>query len=170
MAVNVMPNRTASTGLDKGGKEGNERLTLRERDDCFLHNGNTEEQHTKAQNDLAHMLNQILFNKEVHNRANKQNQRGIGGKIEGGDLSGDRCANIGTHNDANSLSQIHQSGIDESDHHHVRGRGALDHHRNRQADDHGDNAILCCIFQNDAHLFTGGIFQAAGHDRHAEQK
>ena len=85
MAVNVMPNRTASTGLDREDRKGDERLTLRERDDRFLHNGNTEEKHTKAQNDLANVLDQILFNKEVHDRANKQDQRGIGSKIEGCD-------------------------------------------------------------------------------------
>ena len=141
---------------------------MRERDDRFLHNGNTEEKHTKAQNDLTNVFDQILFNKEVHDRANKQDQRGIGSKIEGCDLSGDRCANVGAHNDADGLSQIHQSGIDKSNHHHVRSRGALDHHRNRQTDDHSNNAILCCVFQDDAHLFAGGIFQAAGHDRHAE--
>ena len=34
--------------------------------------------HTKAQNNLTNVLDQILFNKEVHDRANKQDQRGIG--------------------------------------------------------------------------------------------
>ena len=116
------------------------------------------------------MLQEGLADEQKHDSTHKEDDGGIGTDIEGGDLGSDGGSDIGAHDNADGLAQIHQAGIDEADDHNIRRRRALDQHGYGNAHQHGNDPVFCGVLQNDLKTFTAGVTQSCRHDGHTVEE
>ena len=83
---------------------------------------------------------------------------------------GDRCTDIGTHDDTDGLPQRHESGIDKSHHHDGGSRGGLDHGGHAQSQKESAEGGGCHAAENRPQAAARPFFQSVAHDVHAIQK
>ena len=82
----------------------------------------------------------------------------------------DGCADIGSHDDADCLRELHQSGIDEPHHHDGGGTGTLDQGRDDCPQQKPLQGGAGQFVENQFQLVAGHLFQAFAHELHAIQK
>ena len=157
-------------GIFQPAQQGDELLGLGQGSDGLLHGTDPHKEHTEAHDDGADIPHQILLQEQVHGSAREENHGCVGAEVKSGQLGGDGGTDIGTHDDADGLRQGHKRGVDEADDHHIGGRGALDHQRDRKAHQHGHEPVAGRLFQNDPQLVACGVAKAGGHERHAVQE
>ena len=128
------------------------------------------EQQAEAQNDLTDVLGLLFLGIEHEERADENTEGGDAGHVQGNQDAGDGGTDVGAEDDAGGLGQVHDSGIDEAHNHHRGGRGRLNHHRNKHAQQETKNPVSGQLFQQILHLGTGRHFQAVAHVLHSEQE
>ena len=116
------------------------------------------------------MLCRVVFYKNIENSPDKQDKGRIGSQIESRDLGSDRRTDIGAHDNADRLRQCHQSGIDEADHHHIRGGRTLHQQCDENTDRNGDETVCSRPLQYRSELIAGGLLETGGHHAHAIEK
>ena len=128
------------------------------------------EQQTEAQNHLTDVLGLLFLGIEHQERADKNTEGGNSGHVQRDEDAGDGGADIGAEDDAGSLGQVHDSGIDKAHDHHRGGRGRLNHHRDKYTQQEAQEPVPGQLFQQILHLGTGRHFQAVAHVLHSEQE
>lgn len=79
-------------------------------------------------------------------------------------------AHIAAVNNANGLSQGHETGIDKADDGHGHGTGRLDNGRDQGPRQDAPHRCLRPLLQDASKGGSGGGFEAFGHEMHAEKK
>ena len=88
-------------------------------------------------------------------------------RIQTQQLSGDGGADVGAHDDADGLAQLHDAGVDEAHHHDGGSRRALDDAGDQSADADGFKDVAGDGFQGFFQFFAGHFLQGIAHGEHA---
>ena len=111
----------AGDGIIQCRDEGNKRRRTGQGRDGALHHADAHKQHAKSQYHRADGLDEGLFDKQDDDTSHKQQEGCQRGQVKGGNLCGHRRSDIGAQDDTKSLGQRHETGIDETDQHHIGG-------------------------------------------------
>ena len=83
---------------------------------------------------------------------------------------GDRCTDFGAEQHAYSLTELHQSGVRETDDHRVGSRGALNDGGDERTYKHRNELVAGNFLQQISQLVTCGKLQTLAHVFHTDQK
>ena len=138
--------------------------------DGALQDSDADEKHAEAEDHLTDVLRGRVLHEQGNDAAGKEQERRVARQVEGRDLRRDRGTDVRAHDHADRLGQVHQRRVHEADHHHVRGRRALDQHGHQNTDQDGRDALPGYHFQDDLQFVAGSVFQSCRHDGHAVQE
>ena len=177
--------QNAQDRVRNGGKDVLNAGKFLEGSNCGLHGGHTDEEHTKADEDIAECLAVAALGEHRVKNADQHHEiRKIGrfdeshqdtvtdrrARIETQDLRGDGGTDIGAHDDADRLIQGHDAGVNEADDHNSGRRGRLDHRGDGNAHQKGGENIACHLFQGAFQLSACGLLEAVAHRGHTVQE
>ncbi len=147
------------------------------------HGVHTEHQNGEAQENGANILLLAIMGEHLEEDTNEGQDGRKGGGLEklqeqavtfdaaqGQDPGGDGGTDVGAHDDADGLGQIHQAGVNEADDHNGGGGGGLDHSGDRQTCQEAQQAVGGQLAQQAAQAVSGSALQAFAHQVHAEQE
>ena len=186
-ALEQRSDQRAHQNTQKGIGEGHEELPeggdVLEGGHSHLHGGHADEQQAQTQQELAHNFFLAALEKHIEHNAGQGQQRAeilrlhqrendiIRGDIaQAEDLSGDGGADIGAHNDAHGLLQLHDAGVDEAHAHDGGGGRAVDQSRHQRAHQNAHENIVGELLHNAFQPSAGEFFQSVRHRRHAEEE
>ena len=142
-----------------------------------------DEQQAQAQQQLAHNpLLAALYEHVEHNAYNGHDGAEVLRTHHGEEqvvrrdvsqtenLGGDGGADVGAHDDAHCLLQLHDARVDEAHAHDGGGSRAVDQTGDQGADENAHKQVVGQPFQNGLQTAAGQFFQAACHGVHAEEK
>ena len=173
----------AQKGIGEGGKHRLELRQILQRLHGGGHGVHADEQQAQAQHDLAHNALVPALDEHVEDDAhNRQNGPQEGGLQEhhhdvvrvditqAQQLRGDGSADVGAHDDAHCLLQLHDARVDETDAHDGGGGGALD-----QPGDDGPQKdpfeyVAGKTLQDMLQPAAGELLQAVRHGGHTKQE
>ena len=170
-------------GIFKGGEQPGKLGHLRQRADGAAHQLHAVHQNGKAHHDAPHVPaplalgahdqqdtrqsdqgREVLRLQQVHkdvltlDAGERQNPRRQGG------------ADVGAHDDADGLSQLHDAGVHQAHQHHRHGGGGLDGDGDARAQQQALEGAGGHALEHPLQLAAGHLFQALGHDGHAVQE
>lgn len=89
---------------------------------------------------------------------------------QGNDPAGDAGAQNAAQDHGDGLAELHESGIDKTNHHDGRGRGGLDHRRDQGAQQDPLRPVAGQAVQDHLQLVAGRQIQPVAHERNAVQE
>ena len=130
----------------------------------------THEEEAESEDKFSDALPLVVATENQRN-ANGEQWEGKGGNIHfeaycRDDPGRDGGTDVGTHDDANGLREVHQSGIDEADDHHSGCARRLDECCDEDSGDDAHEAVLGHCGEDGAQAVAGKFFQTFGHDFH----
>ena len=135
-----------------------------------------DEQQRQADDRLADGLHAVLVREDEEQAHRRQQHRqaeapgALAQAKEGDDPRRHRGADVGTHDDRHGPRQRQQTGIDEADHHHRRGRRTLDGRRHRRARQDAAQRLTRETAQHGPHFAARNLLQSLAHQFHGEQE
>ena len=175
--------RHTQNGVGKGGEKiGQPRLVLQG------HNGgghgvHADEENAGAQEDLADILLAAAFDKhekddadDRHHRPQYRGLKEIQNSIPAGntgqpqDLRRNGGTDVGPHNDAHRLLQLHDAGIDEAHAHDGGGSRRVDDGGDQRPQKHALKDVVGQFFQYALQPAAGQLGQTVGHGGHTKEE
>ena len=143
---------------------------LAQGDDGIAHHAHAQHQDTKPQEHGTQVLQGPFFADDLHHKANGNDQGDVVGQIEGNELCGHGGPDVGPHDDAECLFQVHQSCVDQPHGHNRGSTGRLEHCRNPGPQGHPVDSLLCQLPQDFLELGPSRLLQAVAHQLHTVQE
>ena len=132
------------------------------------------EQKSETEEKLSPVLRFSFSGKEQRQCDSQQRQRECGDAHfetdQRDDPRRDCSADIGSHDYPDSLTERHQSGIDETDHHDGGCTTGLDECGHTDTCQHAHKTVACHGTEDVTHVITCQFFKPLGHDFHAIKK
>ena len=170
-------------GIGEGDEELLEFGQILKTGDRALHRVHADKEKAQPQDDLPHDAFAPAAQEQIqHNARRSQEGAQYGGleqqkkQVVGGDipqaqeLCRDGGADIGPHDDADRLLQLHDARVNEADAHDGGGGGALDQSGDQRAQQDTPEHIAGQPFQYALQTAAGQLLQAVGHGGHAEEE
>ena len=86
------------------------------------------------------------------------------------DPCGDGGTDVGTHDHVDGLPELHDAGVDKTDHHNRGGGGTLDDGGDAKAGEKAGDAAAGQLAQQGAKAVAGPALQSVTHDLHTEEE
>ena len=175
--------RHAHEGVCEGGKDGGELRRLRQGAHGVLHHHRAVHQDGESHHDSAHA---VAASALVHGAEDDADEGYHGGEVlrlkeleeegvavdarEGQDPGRQGGAHVGAHDDAQGLSQLHDTGVDQAHQHDCHGGGRLHGDGDARAQEEAFDRVAGHLLEELLQFAAGQLLQAGGEDRHAIEK
>ena len=154
-----------------------------QRADSAAHQRHTGHQHGESHHDLADILGAVVLCCHNHDDTDQGYDGGEGFRFQHSQervvpldagKAEDPCSqcrtDVGTHEDADGLTQLHDAGVYQTDQHNGQRRRGLDGNGDAHAQQQALDLVGGHLLQNDLQLAAGEFFQTGGHDVHTIQE
>ena len=147
-----------------------EYLRIFQRCHSSTHGIQSQKQHSKSKNDLSGVTDIFLLGVKHHGSTDTDTKRCNTGYVQRNDDTGDSRTNVRTHDNAGSLCQIHNSGIDKAHDHNRCRRRRLNDNGYQHTKQKSDHPVTGEFLQQVFHLWSCCKLKSLSHVAHTEQK
>ena len=173
--TNQKRNGRIGNGSDKFNKSG----VFLQRSHSAAHRLHAAHKNSEGQQDHTDILRAGFLAEEIENNANKS-QESKNSRRRDGSLALNACqyqnptgnggADIGTHDNADGIGQLHDAGINKTDYHNCGGRGGLDCCGDQSAQKHTFKSSGSQLAEDDLQLAAGNTLKTFAHKGHTEEE